>query len=130
MEYRILRLMENGMRAIAFVAIMIAAVPAWAFEGHFEGQASFVVGNRYCPTQGPALKFEVKNDGTVVGGVRTQSKAAAFNGTIAADGKLSASYKAATDSDIVNIEATLSDKHLEGFTQSASCRYKISFDRS
>jgi hypothetical protein len=118
------------MRAIVVIAVMLAATPAVAFEGQFEGRASFVVGNRYCPTQGPALKFEVKSDGTVVGGVRTQSKAAAFNGTVGPDGKLSASYKAATDSDVVNIEAVLSDKHLEGFTQSANCRYKISFDRS
>ncbi|HLY79091.1 MAG TPA: hypothetical protein VKQ70_06935 [Caulobacteraceae bacterium] len=118
------------MRALVVFAIMFAAMPASAFEGHFEGQASFVVGNRYCPVQGPALKFEVKNDGSVVGGVRTQSKAAAFNGTVGPDGKLSATYKAATDSDVVTIEATLSDKHLEGFTQSASCKYKISFDRN
>jgi hypothetical protein len=116
------------MRALIVIVVVFTAIQAWAFEGNFEGQTSFVVGNRFCPTQGPALKFEVKNDGTVVGGVRTQSKAAAFNGTVAADGKLSATYKAATDSDVVNIEATLSDKHLEGFTQSASCRYKISFD--
>jgi hypothetical protein len=129
MEYRLLSLMGGEMRAIAFIGVVIAAMPAWAFEGNFEGRASFVVGNRFCPTQGPALKFEIKNDGTVVGGVRTQSKAATFNGTVAANGTLSASYKAATDSDVVNIEALLTDKHLEGFTQSASCRYKISLDR-
>jgi hypothetical protein len=117
------------MRAILVVMLSLAALPAWSFEGHYEGDATFQVGNRFCPTQGPALKFDVRPDGTVNGGVRTQSNAVPFNGTVAADGKLTASYKAGTDANVVNIEATVTDRHLEGFTQSASCRYKLSFDR-
>lgn len=117
------------MRGILVVFVSFAALPAWGFDGHYEGQATFQVGNRFCPTQGPALKFDVKPDGTVSGGVRTQTKAAPFNGTVASDGKLTASYKAGTDTDVVTIEATVTDQHLEGFTQSASCRYKLSFDR-
>jgi hypothetical protein len=117
------------MRGIgAVIALAVAALPAWAFEGKFEGKASFVVGNRYCPVQGPVLTVEIKRDGSVAGDVRTQNKAAALSGAVAADGKLSASYKGPTDNEVVNIEGLLSDKHLEGFTQSASCRYKISFD--
>ena len=108
---------------------MLAALPAWGFDGHYEGQAKFVVGNRYCPTQGPALEFDVSQDGKVVGGVRTQTKAVPLSGSVGPDGKLAASYKASTDTDVVTIEAVLTDRHLEGFTQSASCRYKLSFDR-
>jgi hypothetical protein len=117
------------LRIVGVAIIMAAALPAWGFEGNYEGQAKFVIGTRHCPTQGPALKFEVNQDGTVVGGVRTQSKAVPFRGTVAADGKLNASYKASVDTDVVTIEAVLTDKHLEGFTQSTSCRYKISFER-
>jgi hypothetical protein len=117
------------MRGILVIALSLAALPAWGFDGHYEGQATFQVGNRFCPTQGPALKFDINPDGSVTGGVRTQNNAVPFNGTIASDGKLSASYKAGTDVSVVAIEATLTDKHLEGFTQSASCRYKLSFDR-
>jgi hypothetical protein len=109
--------------------VSLAASPAVAFEGHYEGQATFQVGNRFCPTQGPALKFDVSPDGTVNGGVRTQNNAVPFSGSVAADGKLTASYKAGVDANVVAIEATVTDKHLEGFTQSASCRYKLSFDR-
>ena len=117
-------------RDLVVFALMLAAAPAGAVEArHFEGQATFLIGNRFCPTQGPALKFDIGQDGSVVGGVRTQSKAVAFNGTVAADGKLTASYKASTDSDVVNVEATVTDQHIEGFTQSQSCRYKISFDK-
>jgi hypothetical protein len=117
------------MRGMLVVAMSLAALPAWGFEGHFEGQASFQVGNRFCPTQGPALKFDVKPDGSVSGGVRTQSNAVPFNGTVGSDGKLTASYKAGTDNAIVTVEAILTNEHLEGFTQSPSCRYKLSFDR-
>ncbi len=117
------------MRGIIVVSLTLAALPAWAFDGHYEGQATFQVGNRFCPTQGPAIKFDISPDGTVTGGVRTQNNAVPFSGAVASDGKLTASYKAGTDVNVVNIEATLADKHLEGFTQSASCRYKISFDR-
>jgi hypothetical protein len=114
---------------MAGVAVLLAALPAWGFDGHYEGQAKFVIGSRFCPTQGPALKFDIKQDGSVVGGVRTQSKATPFHGTVGPDGKLSASYKASIDADVVTIEAMLTDRHLEGFTQSANCRYKLSFDR-
>ncbi|HUA55136.1 MAG TPA: hypothetical protein VMB81_23340 [Candidatus Sulfotelmatobacter sp.] len=117
------------MRALLTVAIVLAAMPAWAYEGHYEGQATFVIGNRFCPSLGPALKFDVSQDGKVVGGVRTQTKAVPFDGTVGADGKLSASYKTTTDADVVNIQAQLTDTHLEGFTQSANCRYKLSFNR-
>jgi hypothetical protein len=117
------------MRAILGAVIVLAALPAWGFEGRYEGQATFVVGNRFCPVQGPALKFEVSPDGKVVGGVRTQKQAVPFGGSVASDGKLTASYKAATDSEPVNIEALLTDQSLEGFTQSPSCKYKISFTR-
>ena len=113
---------------IAITLLMIAA-PAWSFDGKYEGQATFVIGNRYCPTQGPALKFEVSQDGKVVGGVRTQIKAVPFNGPVGPDGKLNASYKASADSDQVTIDAVVSDARIEGFTQSPSCRYKISFAR-
>ena len=117
-------------RGSIVIALALAAVPVWAAEaGHFEGQATFLVGNKFCPTQGPALKFDIGQDGNVVGGVRTQSKAVAFNGTVTPDGKLTASYKASTDNDVVSVEAVVTDQHLEGFTQSASCRYKISFDK-
>jgi hypothetical protein len=113
----------------AVVALAIAAQPAWAFEGKFEGKASFLVGNRYCPVQGPALTVEIKRDGTVAGDVRTQNKATALTGAVAADGKLNASYKGPTDNEVVSIEGLLTDTHLEGFSQSASCKYKISLDR-
>jgi hypothetical protein len=115
---------------MTMIALSLLATPVWAAEtGHFEGQATFVVGNRFCPTQGPALKFDINQDGTVIGGVRTQSKAVAFNGTVGADGKLTASYKASTDSDVVTVEATVTGQRLEGFTQSQSCRYKINFEK-
>jgi hypothetical protein len=115
---------------MTMIALALLATPAWAAEaGHFEGQATFVVGNRFCPTQGPALKFDISQDGTVTGGVRTQSKAVAFSGTVGPDGKLTASYKASTDSDVVNVEAMVTGQRLEGFTQSQSCRYKINFDK-
>jgi hypothetical protein len=117
------------LRMLGLALGLAAAMPAWGFEGHYEGQAKFVIGNRFCPTQGPALKFEVAKDGSVVGGVRTQTKAVPFNGTVSPDGKLNASYKASVDSDVVTIEGLITERHLEGFTQSASCRYKISFDR-
>jgi hypothetical protein len=117
------------MRGMLVIAVSLVALPAWGFEGHYEGQATFQVGNRFCPTQGPSLKFDVNPNGTVVGDVRTQSHAVPFNGTVAPDGKLIASYKAATDADPVTIEATVTDKHLEGLTQSPSCRYKLSLDR-
>jgi len=117
------------MRGYFAIALPLVAWPAWAADGHFEGQATFVVGNRYCPVQGPALKFDIKPDGTVAGDVKTQNKDVAFNGTVAADGKLTASYKGATDADVVNVEATVTGERLEGFTQSQSCRYKISFDK-
>lgn len=117
------------MRGLLTVAIVLAAMPAWGFEGHYEGQATFVIGSRFCPSLGPALKFDVSQDGKVVGGARTQSKAVPFDGTVGTDGALSASYRTTTDADIVNIKATLTDSHLEGFTQSANCRYKLSFDR-
>lgn len=111
-------------------AIMLAGLPAWAIEGgHYEDQATFVVGSRHCPTQGPALKIDISQDGKVEGGVRTQTKAVPLSGSIAADGKLNAYYKASVETDVVNIEAQLTDKHLEGFTQSATCRYKLSFER-
>ena len=117
------------MRGILGLAVVVVALPAWGFEGHYEGQAKFVVGNRYCPTQGPSLKFDVSQDGKVTGGVRTQSNAVPFNGSVGPDGKLQASYKASIETDVVTIEAVLTDQHLEGFTQSTSCRYKLSFDR-
>jgi hypothetical protein len=117
------------MRGIFVIAISLAALPAWGFEGHYEGEAKFQIGNRFCPTQGPALKFDVKPDGTVIGGVRTQNNAVPFSGSVASDGKLTASYKAGTDANVVTIEAVLTDQHLEGLTQSSSCRYKLSFDR-
>jgi len=116
-------------RVIGVAALALAALPAWGFEGRYEGQATFVVGTRHCPTQGPALKFDVSQDGTVTGGVRTLSKAVPFRGTVGPDGTLAASYKASVDTDVVTIEARLTDQHLEGFTQSPSCRYKLSFDR-
>jgi hypothetical protein len=109
--------------------LTLTALPAWALEGRFEGEGKFVVGNRHCPTQGPALKFDVRPDGKVVGGVRTQTRAVSFDGTVGPDGKLNATYKASVDSDTVTIEATINDTLLEGFTQSASCRYKLSFQR-
>jgi hypothetical protein len=119
------------MRQPLAIALLLAAAatPAGALEGRYEGDAKFVVGNRHCPTQGPALKFDVRPDGKVVGGVRTQTRAVAFDGTIGPDGKLSATYKASVDSDTVTIEAMVNDKQLEGFTQSPSCRYKLSFER-
>ena len=117
------------MRVILGAAIVLAALPAWGFEGRYEGQATFLVGNRFCPVQGPALKFEVQQDGKVVGGVRTQKQAVPFDGTVGSDGKLTATYKASVDTDPVNIEAMLTDKQLVGFTQSPSCKYKISFER-
>ena len=52
-----------------------------------------------------------------------------FGGSVGPDGKLVATYKAATDTEPVNIEAMLTDQTLEGFTQSPSCKYKISFTR-
>ena len=53
-------------RGMTMIALALLATPAWAAEaGHFEGQATFVVGNRFCPTQGPALKFDINQDGTV-----------------------------------------------------------------
>jgi hypothetical protein len=114
---------------VGVIALTIAALPAAAFEGKFEGQTSFVVGNRYCPIHGPALKLEITRDGKVVGDALVQSKAVGFSGTVAADGKLNASYKAPTDSEVVTIEGLLTDTHLEGVSQSGSCRYKISLDR-
>ncbi len=117
------------MRIILGAAIVLAALPAWGFEGRYEGQATFLVGDRFCPVQGPALKFEVSQDGKVVGGVRTQKQAVPFDGAVAPDGKLTATYKASVETDAVTIEAMLKDKHLEGFTQSSSCKYKISFER-
>src|SRR5438477_10653004 len=118
-----------GMRhplALAVLIIAAAAAPAWALEGRYEGEAKFVVGNRHCPIQGPAVKVDVRPDGTVVGGVRTQTRAVAFDGTIGPDGKLSTSYKASLDSDVVTIEAVVGDRPLEGFSQAASCRYQLS----
>ncbi len=118
------------MRSALAATIVLAALPAFGFDGgHYEGQATFVIGNRNCPTQGPALKVEVSADGKVSGGVRTLSQAVPLSGSVGPDGKLVASYKASTASDVVNIEAMLTERHLEGFTQSPSCRYKISFDR-
>ena len=114
--------------ALALLFVTTTA-PAWALEGRYEGEAKFVVGNRHCPVQGPAVKMDISADGKVVGGVRTQSRAVAFNGQVAPDGKLNASYKASIDSDVVTIEAMVSDQSLEGFTQSASCRYKLSLQR-
>jgi uncharacterized protein YdeI (BOF family) len=111
------------------VALTLAALPVAAFEGKFAGQTSFVVGNRYCPIHGPALKLEIMRDGKVIGDALVQSKAVGFNGTVAADGKLNVTYKAPTDNEIVTIEGLLTDTHLEGFSQSGSCRYKISLDR-
>jgi hypothetical protein len=111
------------------IALPLIAWPAWAADGHFEGQASFVVGNRFCPVQGPALKFDIKPDGTVAGDVKTQNKDVALNGTVAPDGKLTASYKGVSDAEVVKIEGTVTADRLEGFTQSASCRYKLSFAR-
>ena len=117
------------MRAILGAVIVLAALPAWGFEGRYEGQATFVVGNRFCPVQGPALKFEISADGKVAGGVRTQKQAVPLGGSVGPDGKLVATYKASTDTEPVNIEAMLTDHTLEGFTQSSSCKYKISFTR-
>ncbi len=114
--------------ALAFVFV-VATAPAWAVEGRYEGEAKFVVGNRHCPVQGPAVKVEIAADGKVVGGVRTQTRAVSFGGTVAPDGKLSTSYKASVDSDTVTIEAVVNDQSLEGFTQSASCKYKLSLQR-
>jgi hypothetical protein len=117
------------MRAI-LGAVVVAALPAWApawgFEGHYEGQATFVVGNRFCPVQGPALKFEISADGKVAG---TAKQAVPLAGTVSSDGTLTATYKAPTESEPVTIEAKLTDQTLEGFSQSASCKYKISFTR-
>jgi hypothetical protein len=114
----------------ALAALLAAAVsPAFALEGRYEGEAKLVVGNRHCPVQGPAVKIDIQANGKVVGGVRTQTRAVSFDGTLAPDGKLSASYKASVDSDLVTIEAVVNDTSLEGFTQSASCRYKLSFQR-
>ncbi len=118
------------MRSVLAAAIVLAALPAFGFEGgNYEGRATFVVGNRNCPTQGPALNVEVGADGKVSGGVRTLSQAAPISGSVGPDGKLVASYKASAASDVVNIEALLTDSRLEGFTQSPTCRYKISLGR-
>jgi hypothetical protein len=117
------------MRLVLGAVVVLTALPAWGFEGRYEGEAKFVIGKRFCPVQGPELKFDISQDGKVVGGVRTQNRAVPFNGTVAPDGKLTATYKAAVDSDPVTIEAMLTDKALEGFTQSPSCKYKISFER-
>jgi hypothetical protein len=119
------------MRQPLALAVLLVTVtsPAWALEGRYEGEAKFVVGNRHCPVQGPAVKLDISADGKVVGGVRTQSKAVAFGGTLAPDGKLSTSYKASVDSDTVMIEATVNDQTVEGYTQSASCKYKLSLQR-
>ncbi|MBV8166345.1 MAG: hypothetical protein JO021_06095 [Alphaproteobacteria bacterium] len=117
-------------RPLALALLFVTATaPAWALEGRYQGDAKFVVGNRHCPVQGPAVKVDISADGKVVGGVRTQSKAVSFNGQMAADGKLNASYKASVDSDVVTIDAVVSDQSLEGFTQSGSCRYKLSLQR-
>ena len=115
--------------AVVVAALLPAWAPAWGFEGRYEGQATFVTGNRFCPVQGPALKFDISQDGKVVGGVDTAKQALPFGGTVASDGKLTASYKAPTESEPVTIEATLTDQTLEGFMRSASCKYKISFTR-
>jgi hypothetical protein len=115
------------MRAMLVLALSLVTTQAWSFEGRYEGQATFVIGKRLCPIDGPALKFEVNKDGRVVGGVRTPSKVVPFDATVGPDGKLSGTYK--TETDPVTIEAVLTDSHLEGFTQSPSCRYKLSFDR-
>src|SRR3954454_9952534 len=106
------------------VLLVAAASPAWALEGHYEGEAKFVVGKRHCPVQGPAVKVDIRPDGKVVGGVRTQTKAVSFDGTIGPDGTLTATYKASVDADMVTIEATVNDQIVEGYTQSASCKYK------
>jgi hypothetical protein len=118
------------MRGYIAIALPLIAWPVWAAaDSLFEGQATFMVGNRYCPVQGPALKFDIKADGTVAGDVKTQNKNVALNGTVAPDGKLTASYKGASDADVVKIEGTVTADRLEGFSQSASCRYKLSFTR-
>jgi hypothetical protein len=114
--------------ALAFL-LVAAASPAWALEGHYEGEAKFVVGKRHCPVQGPAMKVDISPDGKVVGGVRTASRAVAFDGTLGPDGALNASYKASVDSDTVIIEATVNDRSVEGYTQSPSCKYKLSLQR-
>ncbi|SRR5258708_24506622 len=117
------------MRIFLGLTIGLAALPAWGFEGRYEGEAKFVVGRRFCPVQGPALTFEVSQNGKVIGGAKTQNQAVPFSGTVGPDGKLTATYKAALDTDPMSIEAMLTDKLLEGFTQSPNCKYKISFER-
>jgi hypothetical protein len=113
---------------LAVTVVLISGAPARALEGRYEGEATFVVGTRHCPLQGPALNFEIHADGKVVGGVKNAAKPLSFSGTIGPDGKLTTSYKAA-DTETVAIEATVNDRQLEGFAQQASCKYKLSFQR-
>jgi hypothetical protein len=117
------------MRGYIAIALPLIAWPVWAAaDSLFEGQATFMVGNRYCPVQGPDLKFDIKQDGTVAGDVRTQNKAVPVTGKVGSDGKLTASYKSLNNGD-ATIEATVTADRLEGFTQTGSCRYKLSFTR-
>jgi hypothetical protein len=110
------------------VLLLAVTIPAWAAEGRYAGEATFVVGTRHCPLQGPALNFDIHADGKVVGGVKNASRPLSFTGTVGPDGKLSTSYKP-SESETVSIEAVVNDQQLEGFAQSASCKYKLSFQR-
>ena len=114
--------------ALALLLAIALPAPAWALEGRYEGEATFVVGTRHCPMQGPTLNFEVHADGKVVGGVKNAAKPLSFSGTLGPDGKLTTSYKLA-ESETVAIEATVTGEQLEGFAQQASCKYKLSFQR-
>lgn len=119
---------QSVVLAVLPILPLLVAAPASALEGRYEGEAKFVVGNRHCPVQGPALNFEIRPDGKVVGGAKTPNRAVSFGGSVAPDGRLSASYKSA-EQETVTIEATVTDQQLEGFSQAGSCRYKLSFQR-